>query len=227
MTQPNTLHAMPGMAAQAATDLSHMAAGFADPVQGSQQIFRAGLQAMSHPGRIVPVPVCADLPTHGHAASAQLMLALLDADCRLWLSPSLRASEVATWLRFHTGCQLVDTLAQAHFAWVGGGDAMPRLADFQHGSDEDPHTSTSCVIDLAAARSAAQDVGGWRLQGPGIADVCQLSVSGLPADFEAQWNDNQAQFPRGVDLWLALPDSLIGLPRTTRMHAADAAPKGV
>jgi len=42
-------------------------------------------------------------------------------------------------------------------------------------------------------------------------------VQGLPADFAAQWAENHAAFPRGVDAYLASADALVGLPRTTRI----------
>eukprot|EP01035_Chromulina_nebulosa_P040011 gene40011-54094_t len=74
---------------------------------GSQSVFRAALHALSHPGRVVELPHDAQTPSRGHAASAALLLALLDPDCTLWLSPSLAGSDAAAWLRFHRGCVLI------------------------------------------------------------------------------------------------------------------------
>jgi alpha-D-ribose 1-methylphosphonate 5-triphosphate synthase subunit PhnH len=63
--------------------------------------------------------------------------------------------------------------------------------------------------------SALGTDGSWRLTGPGIATEARLDACGLPADFVAQWADNHARFPRGVDLFLFAGTTVVGLPRTT------------
>lgn len=204
-------------------DLSALSAGFSHEAYGSQQVFRAALQALSHPGRLVDVVHDAEVPRAGHAASAALLLALLDADCSLWLSPSLRDSDAAAWLRFHTGCRLVASPGQAQFAWVAAGDALPPLAHFSSGSENYPDQSTTCVIDVAGLGHAADEGQDWRLHGPGIQGGACLRVTGLAPDFVTQWADNHAAFPRGVDLFLATPGQIVGLPRSTRIeHTVEA-----
>lgn len=205
-------------------DLSSVGAGFSNEAFGSQAVFRSALQALSHPGRRVAVARDAERPQRGHAASAVFLLAMLDADCSLWLSPSLRASNAATWLRFHTGCQLVESAGEAQFVWVGAGDPLPALCSMRQGSDEYPDQSATCVVDvqaLAAGDGAARDgMQAFALSGPGIQTRTSLQVAGLPDDFVAQWAHNHAGFPRGVDLFLATDDALVGLPRTTRIQTA-------
>ena len=204
-----------------AHDLSNLGAGFTHEAFGSQAMFRVALEALSHPGRCMTVSHDAEVPQTGHPASAALLLALLDSDCTLWLSPSLANSDAAAWLRFHTGCQLVSTADQAMFAWVAAGDAMPALASFSQGSDNAPDQSATCVLDLPLLDVKAHSDSGaaqWALKGPGIQDVNQLAVDGLAADFLAQWTANHASFPRGVDLFLASAQQLVGLPRTTSIQ---------
>lgn len=193
--------------------LQGLVAGFDDEALGSQASFRAALHAFAHPGQPMAMTAASGLPAVGQPAAARLLLALLDADCTLWLSPTLAASPSAAWLRFHTGVRLVNDPAQAQFAWVGAGDACPPLAAFNAGTDADPESSTTLVLDVDAWREGE----GWRLNGPGIGGERQLAVQGLPADFAAQWADNHAAFPRGVDVYLASAQALVGLPRTTRI----------
>lgn len=222
-------------------DLSSVGGGFSHEAFGSQAVFRSALQALSHPGRCIAVEHDAELPAHGNAAAAVFLLAMLDADCSLWLSPSLQGSQAALWLRFHTGCQLVAHAAQAQFLWVGAGDPLPALQSLCQGSDECPDQSATCLVDVGAlfadtdtevdAQVGAQDgaqVGAqseakaaaqhWTLSGPGICEQAQLSVVGLPDDFTVRWSHNHASFPRGVDVFLATRDCLVGLPRSTRIH---------
>ena len=196
--------------------LSSLGAGFSNEALGSQAVFRAVLKALSHPGREVPVVHDAQTPPAGHGAAAAVLLALLDSDCTLWLSPRLAASDAGAWLRFHTGCSLVSEPAQARFIWVARGDALPALRSLAQGSDTYPDQSATCVVDVAHTASATVGTAGaWHMTGPGIQGAIALSVDGLPDDFEDQWGANHAVFPRGVDVLLGTAKHIVGLPRTT------------
>ena len=199
------------------TPLASLGAGFSNEAFGSQAVFRSVLQALSHPGRTVAVEHDAQTPAVGHATSAAVLLALLDSDCTLWLSPRLAAGDAGAWLRFHTGCTLVSEAAQARFVWVAQGDVVPPLDSLALGSDIYPDQSVTCVVDVSHAEANTADaIDAWQLCGPGIQNVAVLQVDGLPDDFEAQWAANHGVFPRGVDLLLATADHIVGLPRTTR-----------
>jgi alpha-D-ribose 1-methylphosphonate 5-triphosphate synthase subunit PhnH len=97
---------------------------------------------------------------------------------------------------------------------VAQGDDMPQLSSLQLGSDAYPDTSATCVLEVDSLQA---DAGGWRLQGPGIPSERHLNALGLPSDFAAQWADNHASFPRGVDVFLSTATHMAGLPRTTRI----------
>ena len=200
-------------------DLQRVRPGFEDPVIGSQAVFRQALQALAMPGRPLELTAAAQLPAPGHGAAALLLLALLDSDCTLWLSPSLAGSDTQAWLQFHTGCRCVQDPGQAQFLWLATGDAWPALAAMNSGSDEYPDQSATCVMEVAGLLTEA--VQGWLLRGPGIEGQLQLTVNGLPQDFDQQWAGNQASFPRGVDLFLATQTQLVGLPRSTQLQATE------
>jgi alpha-D-ribose 1-methylphosphonate 5-triphosphate synthase subunit PhnH len=172
-------------------DLTAIAPGFGDTTLESQAVFRRALAALAQPGLLVECDDAPEPPPGVHPAANALLLALLDHDCRLWLSPSLNGV-VAGYLRFHTGCVLVGAPQYADFALVARAAELPRLDSFDGGSDEFPERGATVVVQLEA-------LGG--------------------AGFLAQWSDNGAQFPRGVDLFLASGKRLCGLPRTTRIEA--------
>lgn len=197
-----------------APDLQNIVAGFDHEAFGSQAVFRAALDALSHPGRPHDMPLDTALPRQGHCAAAALLLGLLDTDTPLWLSPTLASSDAPAWLRFHTGCPIVADACAAQFVWVAQGDDMPDLANLQGGSDAYPDQSATCVLDV---NSLHTDAMGWRLQGPGIPAERNLRVRGLPSGFDHQWANNLANFPRGVDVFLCTPTQIVGLPRTTRI----------
>jgi alpha-D-ribose 1-methylphosphonate 5-triphosphate synthase subunit PhnH len=71
---------------------------------------------------------------------------------------------------------------------------------------------------LDASATSESNAAQWALMGPGIQDVNHLAVDGLAIDFLAQWTANHASFPRGVDLFLASAQQLVGLPRTTSIQ---------
>jgi alpha-D-ribose 1-methylphosphonate 5-triphosphate synthase subunit PhnH len=195
-------------------DLADVGPGFADTTLESQAVFRRALAALSRPGSLqecgeVPVP-----PTGVQPAAGALLLALLDHDCRLWLSPSLTGA-AAGYARFHTGCLVVRDTRQADFALVASPSELPPLGSFGQGTDDFPDRSATLLVQVEAL---AAD-GGWRLTGPGIRGECLLRVPGLGADFLAQWRQNAKNFPRGVDLLLVSGTRLCGLPRTTQIEA--------
>jgi alpha-D-ribose 1-methylphosphonate 5-triphosphate synthase subunit PhnH len=194
-------------------DLAEVAPGFADPTLESQAVFRRGLAALSRPGTLQD---CGDVPAPPpgvEPAANALLLALLDQDCRLWLSPSCNGAG-AGYLRFHTGCVLVGEQRQADFALVAAPAELPPLGSFDLGTAEYPNRSTTLVVQVGTL----SDAGPWRLTGPGIRGEARLQAAGLGADFLAQWRHNAKSFPRGVDLFLASGTRLCGLPRTTRIE---------
>ena len=197
-----------------AQDLQNIVPGFDNEAFGSQAVFRVALEALSHPGDPLSMTLPGALPRGGHGAAAALLLGLLDADTSLWLSPSLAQSDAVAWLKFHTGCQVLTDPGSAQFLWVAHGDALPALDSLRMGSEAYPDQSATCVIEVQAFSPVS---GAWVLQGPGICGQHELLVQGICANFESQWVNNHAQFPRGVDVFLTTSTQVVGLPRTTRI----------
>ncbi len=196
-------------------NLADIGRGFADATFGSQAVFRQALAALSRPGEIIDVSADAETPAGLHPAAVSVLLALLDQDTRLWLAPSVAGGPAADYLRFHTGCGLVERSSDADFALVGTPEELPPLEAFAAGSEEYPERSATVVVQLPALDNAP----GWTLTGPGIAAQATLSAGGLDAGFVAQWAANHRAFPCGIDLFLTCGDRLAGLPRTTRIGA--------
>ena len=197
-------------------DLSGLAAGFDDASFGSQTVFRHCLDALSHPGKVITVEpsVLLSAPAGMHRPAAAILLALLDQDTRLWLSPALRGGNAGAFLRFHTGCTIVDTPESADFVLAASGADLPPLAHFGAGSESYPDRSATLVVQCTALTAGS----GWSLSGPGIQDRAWLSAEGIGETFASQWAENRAGFPCGVDVFFASADALAALPRTTRLE---------
>jgi alpha-D-ribose 1-methylphosphonate 5-triphosphate synthase subunit PhnH len=191
-------------------------AGFSDPVLGAQSSFRAIMDALARPGTTQALAFPATPPAPLTAELAAIALTLLDHDTPVWLDPALLESDGASdWLAFHTGAPVTTDPAGAALALVTTTDLLPSLERFAQGTDEYPDRSTTVVLAVPSFGGGAA----LKLRGPGVKDSVTIAPRGLPADFASQRAENRARFPRGVDLLLAAPGAVLGLPRTTRVEA--------
>lgn len=193
-------------------ELQNVLAGFTHEAFGSQAVFRTSLNALSYPGRPLEMPLDCALPRQGQGAAASLLLGLLDSDTTLWMSLSVLHSDVTPWLRFHTGCKVVEDVRTAQFIWVACGDSLPQMSSLMLGSDAYPDQSATCIIETQGFDTGVEDL---VLEGPGIDGERTLKVLGLPDAFLEQWTNNHGIFPRGVDVFLTDATHIVGLPRTT------------
>jgi alpha-D-ribose 1-methylphosphonate 5-triphosphate synthase subunit PhnH len=189
-----------------------MLPGLADPVFDSLRVFRAVLDALARPGRILDLAGPFEVPPPLDPAAAAVCLALVDLDTPLWLDPEV-GDPARDYLRFHCGCPLVAVPAEARFALVTDPRRLPPLEAFDPGTDEHPDRSATLVVQVEALGA-----GGRRLAGPGIAREAFLDARGLPDAFWTAWRANHERFPRGVDVVLSAGTVIAALPRTVRVE---------
>jgi alpha-D-ribose 1-methylphosphonate 5-triphosphate synthase subunit PhnH len=195
--------------------------GFAAPVTATQACFRGMLQAMSHPGRVVALPTLQDGagPPRLAAASAALLLTLLDAETTVRLHGALHSESVLAWLRFHTGTRGARPGEDAAFTVVRDDQLDAALwSSVPLGSDEAPQDGGTLIVEVPAwSEVASAPLHRLSLRGPGIADERLVDVAGVPAAFWDHRVAMQRQFPRGFDLLLARGSDVIAIPRSTHM----------
>ena len=194
-------------------DFAQLEPGFADAVRGAQGCFRAVLDAMAHPGRIVVLPTSLGgaPPAPLGLAAAAIALTLCDIDTPIWLDAT--SQPAAGYFAFHCGAPLADSPADAQFAVIADAATMPPLDRFALGSDEFPERSATLVI----AVSGLTEETGTTLRGPGIRGEARLGVAGLPARFWGERAALAALFPRGLDVIFVCGDRLAALPRSTQI----------
>ena len=191
-----------------------LAPAFDDPALASQAVFRTVMDALARPGLARPLAPRLTVPSPLTATAAAVALTLLDYETPFWLDQGLaQASDVASWIKFHTGAPLTTDPAQAAFAFVSDPARMPAFDAFSFGSIEYPDRSTTLVLQVASFDQGEA----LALCGPGIAETRGFSAAPLPPDFRARLVANRAMFPRGVDLILVSPDAVAALPRSTRV----------
>lgn len=217
--------AMTSIFPAAATALASLGQGFAAPVQGAQQVFRALLQAMSYPGRIQTLPAgpLRELQVPGCSpAACGVLLTLLDAETRLYLMSPDPDGRLAACLRFHTGMRLIDQADEAGFVLAQATQLSPRIwQTLCSGGDESPHESATLIVEVPTLGEVGAGAVRLKLQGPGIRESQALQVGGLDAAFWQARLERQADYPRGIDLILCCGSRLAALPRTTRVHLPD------
>jgi alpha-D-ribose 1-methylphosphonate 5-triphosphate synthase subunit PhnH len=186
-----------------------LAPGFADPALGAQATFRRLLDAMARPGTVTVLDA-PPAPAPLAPATGAIALTLCDADTAVWLDPALSTPEVIAWLRFHTGCGIIETPEDASFAFSAEPAALS-LDRLCTGSDEFPDRSATAVLQVARLDAGVP----LRLIGPGIETEATLRAEGLPNGFVAWRTRNHAAYPRGVDVILVAGTQITALPRST------------
>jgi alpha-D-ribose 1-methylphosphonate 5-triphosphate synthase subunit PhnH len=193
------------------------AAGFDDPVQQSQQAFRALLDAMARPGRVVAVETEVGHPDGLSPALAAALLTLADLDTPVWLGPGFDTDAMRSWLRFHSGAPLAMKPDQAAFALLDAAQ-MPALETFSFGTDEAPERGATLLIQVPGITGVNAMT--WR--GPGIKESVTMPFCGLDQSLWRQRAALSIEFPRGVDLYLGCGRDLVALPRSTAISIEGA-----
>ena len=191
------------------SDLTNLAPGLANPSHDAQGLFRAILEATSHPGRIVSLPAAPVGPGRLSCAAAAYLLTLADRDTPVWLADEFDGPDVRDFLRFHAGTPLVTPRGDATFAVLGTATPQP-FDGFSVGSDSYPDRAATLVIELPDLRGGPATA--WR--GPGIDGHASVALAALPESFWFDWAANHALFPCGVDLVFAAGTELCALPRS-------------
>jgi alpha-D-ribose 1-methylphosphonate 5-triphosphate synthase subunit PhnH len=192
--------------------------GFADPVFNAQAVFRAIMDALARPGTMAGFEDFTDPPSPLIPTVGCIAATLFDHDTRIWLDPVLaRNDRVTGWLTFNTSAPLTRQSLDAHFALVSDGGMLPSLESFSQGTQEYPNRSTTLVVQVARLTGGRE----LHLTGPGIKTRATIAPAGLPDHFVSQWQANRNRFPRGVDMLLAAPEGVIGLPRTVNISAKE------
>ena len=196
------------------TSVAELPAGFADKVLSAQSTFRSVMDAMARPGSVQRIASVAGAPGAMMRGTAAIALTLFDHDTPIWLDSLLSATpDVARWLKFHTSAPVVTDSSIASFALVGDPENLPGLDRFAFGSNEYPDRSTTLILQVESLTDGVV----VELRGPGIDGAATLRASIQPRDLFERLAVNATLFPRGIDVVLVHDDSIVAIPRTTRL----------
>jgi alpha-D-ribose 1-methylphosphonate 5-triphosphate synthase subunit PhnH len=194
--------------------MAELPAGFADKVLAAQSTFRSVMDALARPGSVQRIAAVAGTPAIMMRGTAAIALTLFDHDTPIWLDPAMsRTSDVARWLKFQTGAPVVASSSIASFALIGDARHLPTLDRFSFGSNEFPDRSTTVIVQLESLTEGSS----FELRGPGIDGAAFLRAAVQPPDLFERLAVNETLFPRGIDVILVHDDSIVAIPRTTRV----------
>lgn len=189
--------------------------GFDDSVHGSQRVFRALLDAMSHPGKMITINDIDAAPAPLNTATAAICLSLVDFETPLWADADIASSgEAMNYLRFHCSCPVTQDPKEARTGLFADVAALTSFDRFSPGTDERPDLSTTLIVQVDSLSNDA----GVTLSGPGIKGTRTLSVGGASGAFWDAVRANNQMFPCGIDLIMTAGDKVVCLPRTTKVE---------
>jgi alpha-D-ribose 1-methylphosphonate 5-triphosphate synthase subunit PhnH len=198
------------------TTVAELPAGFADKVLLAQTTFRSVMDAMARPGSVQRIAAVSGAPAAMMRGTAAIALTLFDHDTPLWLDPLMSGtSDVAKWIKFHTGAPVIADPSICSFALIGEARALPVLDRFAFGSNEYPDRSTTLILQIESLTQGPT----LELRGPGIDGAAVVHAAIQPADLFERLAINAALFPRGIDVVLVADDAVVAIPRTTRLVA--------
>jgi alpha-D-ribose 1-methylphosphonate 5-triphosphate synthase subunit PhnH len=198
------------------TTVAELPAGFADKVLSAQTTFRSVMDAMARPGSVRRIVSAAGAPAAMMRGTAAIALTLFDHDTPLWLDPRMsETSDVAKWLKFHTGAPVIADSSISSFALIGEARALPALDRFAFGTNEYPDRSTTLILEVASLTHGPA----FELSGPGIDGMTVLQAAIQPPNLFERLAINATLFPRGIDVVLVADDAIVAIPRTTRLVA--------
>jgi len=197
------------------TTVAELPPGLADKVLSAQSTFRSVMNAMARPGTVQRITASAGAPAGMMHGTAAISLMLFDHDTPIWLDGAMSTSDIAKWLKFHTGAPIVDDPATAGFALIGDPANLPALDRFAFGSSEYPDRSTTLILQVDSLTLGPA----FELKGPGIDGSALLRAMFRPRDLFERLAINETLFPRGIDVVLVQDDAIVAIPRTTRLVA--------
>jgi alpha-D-ribose 1-methylphosphonate 5-triphosphate synthase subunit PhnH len=196
--------------------VAELPAGFADKVLSAQSTFRSVMDAMGRPGTAQRIVAATDAPAAMMRGTAAIALTLFDHDTPVWLDTRMsETSDVAKWLKFHTGAPVVEDSSVCSFALIGDARVLPALDRFAFGTNEYPDRSTTLILQVESLTQGST----FELRGPGIDGTAVLQAAIQPPDLFERLAINAALFPRGIDVVLVADDAIVAIPRTTRLVA--------
>ena len=193
------------------TDFYHWAPVFDDPELGTQQTFRAIVEALDNPGQIVQIRSKPSFPGALNLASAAIFLTLCNDGTTIWADLDWNCP-ITEWFQYRCGCNIVTEPCMASFALITNPMTMPPLDHFRIGDEENPDISATLIIqieDLSVNTAINPD-------GTAVEKIARHSHPVVPLNsWEHRYQQSTPLF-LGLDIFLTCDDTLAALPQSIK-----------
>jgi alpha-D-ribose 1-methylphosphonate 5-triphosphate synthase subunit PhnH len=190
-------------------DIYRLASGFDDPELGSQQTFRAIVNALDNPGHPVQIKSKLSFPGVLNPASAAIFLTLCNEKTTVWTDLSWNFLLVE-WFQYQCGCNIVIEPCMADLALITNPITMPPLVNFRIYDEELSDTSTMLIIQVdELSLNAAMPPFGSVVDKTAAPSLLEVSVN-----FWDDWDQQSKLFSPGVDIFLTCDDIITALPQS-------------
>ncbi len=179
-----------------------------------QQSFRTILDAQSHPGRVCHLE--SSDPEHAElSAMYAIIQTLCDNDTSLNLHESLKLDSYKQWMTYQVRAKQTESISADFLALPCNILNSLSLQDFNHGTLECPHLSSTLIIEVDALNTTNQNSIELNLSGPGIENHTKVAIDGISNDIWLERIQSRKDFPLGVDLLITYKDKFVAIPRST------------
>lgn len=178
--------------------------------QQTQKVFKAVMQAMANPGRIVEIGKLAEKPM-----LFRICETLLDQEIRFAVIGRGVEKGMIEDIYVLTGCHCV-SMETADFVVVTGGSSDGSLKKISVGVLDRPEKGATVLYPVDGFNKAG-DVG-LKLSGPGINGESMVEIRGVEAEDMAIAAQLNGGFPLGIDLLLFDASSVLAVPRSTKIE---------
>jgi alpha-D-ribose 1-methylphosphonate 5-triphosphate synthase subunit PhnH len=168
-----------------------------------QQTYRALLEAMSRPGKVIPI-----VQETSDQAYTAILATLLDAEVTLADPDGLLDEEIWPMLQANSAKPQA-----ADYLLCSGGKPpsfQPKL-----GSLPSPEQSATLIIKVDSLIEGELNL---FLSGPGVDGTVRCAITGLDPDWLTNRESWVSAFPLGADLLLVDETTVLALPRTTKVE---------
>jgi alpha-D-ribose 1-methylphosphonate 5-triphosphate synthase subunit PhnH len=181
-------------------------------VRDAAILFRTILEAMSHPGKILSLPVLPEAPRPLNSGTVAAALTLLDGGTFVWLESDFDIKRVRQHLSFHCSSSIVD-LEKAQFAVLEAKSLASIAPGLSKGTPDYPDRSATAIVQVDGFDGDKSVT----LSGPGIETITRFSPRGFDL---ATWKAlilNSELYPLGFDTLFTSDRAIAALPRSTRI----------
>lgn len=176
----------------------------------TQRTFRLLLNSMSNPAKYFQAPLEYDL-----SLLKSVCFTLLDSEvCFTVIGEKI--GNLIKEIQFYTGARFTNRIEKADYVIIAGNINRSEISNVNIGTYEEPENSATLIFSIPSNSYSVSSV--IRVYGPGIPELTEVKIDGLPADILLVIKDLNINYPLGVDTIICYQDKILSIPRSSKFE---------